>query len=77
MESETKDIIVGPEIFKVISSYVGSKQYLLPLVQKEVLQLDKKEIQNVLLKNEEGKRIMDDIIASSENVWQEYARGEI
>jgi len=72
VEAETRDIIVGPEIFKAISSYMGEKQYLLPLVQKKILQLDREDIRNILLKNSIGKEIMNDIISSSEEEWEEY-----
>jgi len=76
IEKETEDIIVGPGVFRVLSSYVpASEQRLLPLVQKKFLQLSREETKEVLNLSDEGKRIMKDIIDQAREDWDEYKRG--
>jgi len=75
---ETPDIIVGPEISKAINQYVPSdKQYLISLVNKLVLDLDKEEIHQVLLRSEEGRRIMQGVLRDAQDQWDEYQRSKI
>jgi len=76
-ESETKDIMIGSELFKIISSYLGKgKESLLPLVHKKFLGLNKMEKRDILSKNSSGKDIMDDLIGEAEEEWKEYFRNE-
>lgn len=78
VEGETPDIIVGPEISKAINQYVPSdKQHLITLVNKLVLDLDKEEIHQVLLRTEEGRRIMQGILRDAQDQWEEYQRSKV
>jgi len=78
VEGETPDIIVGPEISKAINQYIPSdKQYLISLVNKLVLDLDKEEIHQVLLRSEEGRRIMQGVLRDAQDQWDEYQRSKI
>jgi len=73
---ETEDIIVGPGVFKVLSSYVPSaEQRLMPLVQKKFLQLSRDEVKEVLDLSSEGKRIMKELVDQAREDWDEYKRG--
>ena len=76
LSKESEDIIVGSEVFKILSSYVPSaEQRLLPLVQKKFLQLAKEEVKDVLAKSDEGKRIMDELVAEAREDWEQYKSG--
>jgi hypothetical protein len=73
LKHETEDIIVGPELFKILMSYVPSnKQELLPLVHKKVIRLSREQVKAVLAKSEDGKKIMDQVIKQSEEEWEDY-----
>jgi len=73
VEHETPDILVGTEVFKLIQSYLSTeKYYLLPLVQKKVIQLDPEEVKDVLSGSSEGKSIMQDLIQQAEDEWDAY-----
>jgi len=71
IEAETKDIIVGPEIFKVLQKSVPN-QKLLPLVQKYFLELSSKEMKEILSGSSAGKDILSSIISMAEENWEEY-----
>jgi len=44
----------------------------MPLVHKKFLQLDPKEMRDVLAKGLKGKQIMADIVAEADSEWAEY-----
>jgi len=70
---ETEDIIVGPKLFKILINYVPSnKQYLMPLIQKKVINLDKSDVKEIFAKSNNGNKIMKDIIADAETEWEDY-----
>jgi len=72
---ETWDIIAGPEVFKVLTSYISLKdQKFIPLVQKLLLKLPKEKIKAVLAKGREGEEIMKDLVNQARDQWEEYER---
>jgi hypothetical protein len=74
--SETHDIMIGSEIFKVLSSYIpANKQKLVPLVHKKYLQLSNDEMKDILSKSQKGKDIMNGLISDSEDEYKEYMAG--
>jgi len=77
IEKETKDIIVGPELFKSLTSYIPSgKQNLVPLIHKMFLKLPKDEIKDVLAKNSKGQDVMKGLIQQAQETWDEYKRNK-
>ncbi|MHA1883086.1 MAG: hypothetical protein ACTSUO_08580 [Candidatus Thorarchaeota archaeon] len=74
---ETWDIIAGPEVYKVLTSYIPLKdQKFIPLVQKLLLKLSKDEIKDVLAKNRSGEEIMKRLLDQARDQWEEYKREE-
>jgi hypothetical protein len=71
MKKEAEDIIAGPELYKMLSSYVD-KQELMPLVQKKFLQLPRDEVKDVLAKNARGESIMRRLVRDASNEWRVY-----
>jgi len=77
IEKETKDIIVGPELSKILNSYVSvEKQELLPLVYKKFLQLPKSEVKEVFAKSIVGKKVMQDLVFQAEDEWKTFQQEE-
>jgi hypothetical protein len=73
LSDETHDLMVGGKVWQAVNSYVGAEeQELMPLVQKEVIKLQPAQIQAVLAKGPEGKKIMDDILARSREAYKTY-----
>ncbi len=70
---ETEDLIVGPELVKRILNQIDiDKQELIPLVQKQILQMPIDSVKKVLKGGSEGDAIMDEVVAHAEEMWQEY-----
>jgi hypothetical protein len=70
---ETRDMLAGPEVFKIVSSYLpADRQELLPLVQKLMGNLKAREITDVLSKSTEGEFTMKKLMAQAEKEWAEY-----
>jgi len=73
LEKETEDIIVGSELFKIITSYIpAGKQKYIPLVHKKLLELSREQIKQVLAKSAKGKSIIVNLVRESEREWDEY-----
>jgi len=73
LEKETEDIIVGSELFKVLTSYIpANKQKFIPLVHKKFLRLPRDQVKSVFAKNIEGKSIMRDLLNQAEEDWEDY-----
>jgi len=72
---ETKDIIAGPEVTRIVMSYIPTdKQYLTPLIHKKVVALPPNRIKQVLAQGEEGKKIMMHIVQTSQKEWNAYEK---
>jgi len=72
---ETEDIIIGPQLSKILSSYIpSSKQELFPLVQKMFTKLSRKEVKEVFAQSRQGDRIMQNLIDEAEDEWDDYKR---
>lgn len=73
IEDETMDIISGPEVFKVISSYLKpNEQNLLPLVHKKILSLPSYQIKDIIAKNPAGDKLVFNIINDARDEYNEY-----
>jgi hypothetical protein len=77
IEKETKDIIAGPGVAKVVMSYLNADQMkLLPLVKKSLILLPSEDIKEVLYKSVRGKDLMADIIAQAGADFETYYEEE-
>lgn len=73
LAKETEDMIVGPELSKILASYIPTKkQELLPLVHKKLLQLSRGDVKEVFAKSEKGKSIMRKLVGEAEDEWSDY-----
>lgn len=73
LAKESEDIIVGTELAKVILSYLDKdSMHLLPLAHRKILELPVKSIRDVILKNDAGKGVMQEIIDAAKEEWKEY-----
>jgi hypothetical protein len=77
LEKESEDIMIGPQLARIIASYVPSnKQELIPLVQTKLLKYSREDIKHVLAQDLEGEAIMHEIIADAAKEWAEWEEGE-
>jgi len=66
--AETKDILSGVGVFKTIASYLTPEQQeLLPVIQARLVKVNPQQIQDILAKNDNGKKLMDTFIKDAEN----------
>lgn len=73
LAKETEDMIVGPELSKILASYIpAKKEELLPLVHKKLLQLSRDDVKEVFAKSEKGRSIMRKLVLEAENEWSDY-----
>lgn len=77
LEDETKDIMVGPEIFKTIFSYLDTNQQeLMPIIQKQLPKLEASELKDILAKNPNGLKIMKQLIADAEASTKKFRQAK-
>jgi hypothetical protein len=77
IEGETRDLLVGPGIYKTLTSYIpNDKMKYLPLVQKKVIKLKPDKIKQILAKSKTGWTIMKEILIQAEEEWDEYKKPE-
>lgn len=71
LAKETEDLLVGPKLVKILSSYIDNKhQYLIPLIYKKFIKLPMEQVKMVFA--EKGDDIMKELIDASEAEWADY-----
>lgn len=77
ISQETRDVLVGPALFKKIIGMVpAGKQYLMPLIQQKLISIPTKDAQEVLSQSDKGKQIFNELVNKSEQEWNEYKKNK-
>ena len=77
LEQETIDLIVGPELFKIVMGLIKSENhYLLPLIFKKLLQISLNDVRAIFLKTKDGQNCINRITEEAYEEWQEYINEE-
>jgi len=73
VEDETKDVMMGPALFKKIMAMIPTdEQHLMPMVQRKLVYLPTVDAQEVLRQTQKGKQIFDKLVNDARQEWDAY-----
>jgi hypothetical protein len=73
IEDETRDVMMGPGLFKRIMTMIPTdEQHLMPMVQRKLVYLPTVDAQEILRQTPKGKEIFNKLVNDAREEWNTY-----